>query len=83
MTKGRSAWVIALVIAIPYVVLLLFGILGPPFPNASFGAVSGWLSAATLEPGDPFGRSDGLRERSSRIYARCIAGFAGSSACTR
>ena len=44
-------WAIVFVIAIPYVILLLIGLLAPPFPNASFGAVSGWLSAGLFSRG--------------------------------
>ncbi len=51
MKKGPFAWVIVLVIAVPYVVLLLIGLVAPPFPNAVFGAVSGWLSAGLFSRG--------------------------------
>jgi hypothetical protein len=51
MKQGRFSWVIVLVIAIPYVILLLIGLLAPPFPNAIFGAVSGWLSAGLFSRG--------------------------------
>ncbi len=51
MKQGKSPWPIALVIAIPYVILLLIGLLAPPFPNSSFGAVSGWLSAGLFSRG--------------------------------
>ncbi len=51
MKQGRFPWAIVLVIAIPYVILLLIGLLAPPFPNASFGAVSGWLSAGLFSRG--------------------------------
>ena len=49
--KQGKVWAIVLVIAVPYVILLLIGLLAPPFPNAIFGAVSGWLSAGLFSVG--------------------------------
>jgi hypothetical protein len=53
LKQGRFPWaiVLVLVIAIPYVILLLIGLIAPPFPNAVFGAVSGWLSAGLFSRG--------------------------------
>jgi hypothetical protein len=53
MKQSRFPWaiVLVLVIVIPYVILLLIGLLAPPFPNAGFGAVKGWLSAGLFSTG--------------------------------
>ena len=51
MKERGFPWAIVLVIAVPYVVLLLIGLLTPPFPNAIFGAASGWLSAGLFSRG--------------------------------
>jgi hypothetical protein len=49
--KAGKGLAIQLVIWIPAVVLLLIGLLAPPFPNSGFGGSSGWLSAGLFSAG--------------------------------
>jgi hypothetical protein len=51
MGKRRFPLALVLIISIPYVILLLIGLVAPPFPNAVFGAASGWLSAGLFSRG--------------------------------
>jgi hypothetical protein len=51
MKQRWLPWVIGLMIAVALGVLLLIGLLAPPFPNAAFGAVFGWLSAGLFSMG--------------------------------
>jgi hypothetical protein len=51
MRKHRFPLALVLVVSIPYVILLVIGLVAPPFPNAIFGAVSGWLSAGLFSRG--------------------------------